>query len=72
MKMYIEVTDETINDGIQAAVDESFPDLDLALYMDFIEDCFQTVVDYYDMFGTIRADYRQIVLDTAKNYGLEE
>ena len=76
--MKIEITEETIRDGLKSAME----DLDL-LTLDpsfitkeeipsFLDDCYQTVVDYYDLFGTIRADYRDIVMDTARLYGLEE
>lgn len=76
--MRIEITEETIRDGLKSAMD----DLDLLTLdpsfitedeiLSFLDDCYQTVVDYYDLFGTIRTDYRDIVMDTARLYGLED
>lgn len=76
--MKIEITEETIRDGLKSAAE----DLDLFTrdpsfitedeIPSFLDDCYQTVVDYYDLFGTIRTDYRNIVMDTARLYGLEE
>lgn len=38
---------------------------------EIIEDAFQTIVDFYDMFGGIRTDYYSIIDDIASIY-LEE